>query len=240
MQVSQNDKKLPLVVLDTMLPRQVLNITVQNGLLMELIRERLQEESPRLGMVGNAKLSDGTATTLMSGVEVEIIGKPKVTDGKLQVSLKGTRRFRVDERTVESVGSGWTQASVKFLNSTLDDLHCSSDPMSINRATEMARELGTDPERQSLVELWLELARKRERLPGQIDGILRDLGPMPDGPTECALWVGALINPIPAMGVALEIRPKLLLATTAEERTQIALDGIQSSIQHMQAAKQSI
>jgi len=104
----------------------------------------------------------------------------------------------------------------------------------------MAREF-TDPnfsmaESQSLVDMWLSLARQRERSPGQIDGILQDLGPMPSwkSPSECALWVGALINPIPALGVALEIRPKLLLAKTAEDRTQIALDGIWNSIQHMQ------
>ena len=38
------------------------------------------------------------------------------------------------------------------------------------------------------------------------------------------------------MGVALEIRPQLLLAETAEERTQIALDAIWNSIQHMQGS----
>ena len=39
--------------------------------------------------------------------------------------------------------------------------------------------------------------------------VLRDLGDMPgtDSPRERAMWVGALINPIPALGVSLEIRP---------------------------------
>lgn len=243
-QVTEKDTKLPLVVLDSMLPRQVLNLTINNGLLMELVRSRLQEETPSLGMVGNAKLADGRTVTMGLGVKVEIVGTPRVTEDGLHLSLKGTRRFRVDGETIETTEAGWTEAKVKFLNSTLDDKaeFSSSDPMSIARATQMAREF-TDPNfstmtesSQSLVERWLELARKKERRPGQIDQLLLDLGPMPSwkAPTECAMWVGALINPIPAMGVALEIRPKLLVAKSAEERTQIALDGISNSIQHMQ------
>ena len=243
-QVIEKDTTLPLVVLDSMLPRQVLNITINNGMLMELIRQRLQEETPSFGMVGTAKLADGRTITLSSGVEVEIQGTPRVTDKGLHLSLKGTRRFRVNDDTVETATGGWTEAKVKFLNSTLDDKaeFSSSDPMSIARAMQMAREF-TDPnfsmtESQSLVDMWLELARKKERRPNQIDQILEDLGPMPSWklPTECAMWVGALINPIPAMGVAMEVRPKLLLAKTAEERTQIALDAIWNSIQHMQGA----
>jgi hypothetical protein len=45
--------------------------------------------------------------------------------------------------------------------------------------------------------------------------------------------VGALINPLPALGVAMEIRPKLLTAVSAEERIEIARDGIYRSIRHM-------
>lgn len=247
-EVSQKDNTLPLVVLDSMLPRQVLNITVQNGLLMELVRTRLQAETPSLGMVGNAKLADGRGVTLNSGVEVEMIGKPIVTeDGKLKLSLRGARRFRVIEDTIETTDEGWTEATIKYLNSTVDDTAeaSSEDPMSIARAMQMAREF-TDPnfslaEAKSLVDRWLDLARKRERKPGQIDQLLVDLGPMPEWkmPTECAMWVGALINPIPALGVALEIRPKLLIAKTAEARTQIALDGIWNSILRMEASDRS-
>jgi hypothetical protein len=87
----------------------------------------------------------------------------------------------------------------------------------------------------SLVDRWIQLARERERQPGQIDQLLQDLGSIPpvEEPSERAFWVGALINPIPAMGVAMEIRPALLTAKTAEERTQVALDGIRRSIKHM-------
>ena len=57
--------------------------------------------------------------------------------------------------------------------------------------------------------------------------------PPATNPTDRALWVGALINPLPAMGVAMEIRPALLTANTAKERVDIALNGIKASTGHM-------
>ncbi len=53
-QVSQNDSILPLVVLDSMLPRQVLKISVSNDLPMSLVKTRLEEEIPYFGMLGMA------------------------------------------------------------------------------------------------------------------------------------------------------------------------------------------
>lgn len=242
-EVTQQDSKLPLVVLDSMLPRQVLKITVKNGLLMELVRTRLQEENPFFGMTGLARLKTGQKVHLKSGVEVEIAGKPKVTEAGLQLELKAGRRFRV-EGDVEATPNGWTQATVQFLNPSEEDAleWDGDDPMTMARAMQNAKTF-TDPnantqdQAKSLVDTWLELARSKERQPGQIDQLLESLGEIPswEEPTDCAFWVAALINPIPALGVAKEIRPQILSAKTAEQRTQIALDGILNSIVYMQA-----
>ena len=283
-QVSEHEQKLPLVVLDAMLPRQTLNITVRNELLKALVVTRLQQETPTLGMLGTAKVApEGRTTTLTSGVQVEMVGTPTlvvVEDGNatttttnahekkaLQVSLRGTRRFRVQEETVEKTPQGWTEARVTFLNSTNDDTTTTSssssssitssndngDSMSLARAMQMAREFTNHPNSPAnnesthnnstgdggLVHTWIALAKQNhETYPGQIDDLLERLGPIPEWkqqPSECAFWVGALINPIPALGVALEIRPQLLLAKTAEDRTQIAMDVLWDSIQRMQA-----
>jgi hypothetical protein len=87
----------------------------------------------------------------------------------------------------------------------------------------------------SLVDTWIKLAKENERTQGQIDTLLQDIGdpPTSEEPSELAFWVGALINPLPGMGVAMEIRPLLLMAKTSEERVLVALKGISESIQHM-------
>lgn len=90
-----------------------------------------------------------------------------------------------------------------------------------------------------LVAEWLELVRsgERERTPGQMERVLNDLGPMPDAAEgaadDCALWVGALINPIPAIGVCKEVRAQLLAAEPGKRRVEWALAALRDSIKRM-------
>ena len=58
---------------------------------------------------------------------------------------------------------------------------------------------------------------------------------MPDAarPSARALWVAGLINPLPALGVALEVRPGVLIADTADRRLQAAELGLRDSIERL-------
>ena len=93
-------------------------------------------------------------------------------------------------------------------------------------------------ELEGLLVDWLSLVRKtgRERVPRHLENVLADLGPMPEPelPSKRALWVAGLINPLPALGVALEIRPACLMAPTADKRVQVALMGIKDSISRLE------
>ena len=72
-----------------------------------------------------------------------------------------------------------------------------------------------------LVAEWSELVKSggHEKQDGQLKGVLADLGPMPEPPGQRAMWVAALINPLPGLGVAYEIRPAMLDARSVEERS---------------------
>lgn len=245
MEVTDRDTKIPLVVLDSMLPRQVLKIKVNNDLFINLVKSRLEEETPCFGILGIARLTTGEQVHLTSGVEVQIVGKPVNHErGGILLELKAGRRFAL-QGEVATANHGWTEGRVKFLSSAEQEQdeetgsRSLEERMALVRAIQKTRAF-TSPNMnidggKSLVDQWILLAKERERKPGQIDQLLQDLGSIPpvEEPSERAFWVGALINPIPAMGVALEIRPALLTAKTAEERTQVALDGILRSIKHM-------
>ena len=88
-----------------------------------------------------------------------------------------------------------------------------------------------------LVETWCHLVRSggHEKQDGQLDAVIADLGPIPDAslPGTRAVWVGALINPLPGLGVAWEIRPAMLAATSAQERMEVAMAGIEASIENL-------
>lgn len=246
MEVTDRDTKIPLVVLDSMLPRQVMKIKVNNDLFINLVKSRLEEETPCFGILGIARLTTGEQVHLTLGVEVQIVGKPVNHErGGILLELKAGRRFALEGEVATAANHGWTEGRVKFLSSAeqeeAEETNGQSleDRMALVRAMQTTRAFTTPninvDGAKSLVDEWIRLAKERERKPGQIDQLLQDLGDIPpvEEPSERAFWVGALINPIPAMGVALEIRPALLTAKTAEERTQVALDGILRSIKHM-------
>ncbi len=69
--------------------------------------------------------------------------------------------------------------------------------------------------------------------------VLKDLGerPPPEKPTAFAFWAAALINPLPALGVSLEIRGKMLEAVDVEERLKILEFGLVRSIQNLKGER---
>ena len=85
---------------------------------------------------------------------------------------------------------------------------------------------------------WIELVKsgQRERTEGQLERILKDLGPMPEAEyaDDRAFWVASLINPIPALGVAREIRHKILAAEGGKERVEWARQALLDSIKRCQ------
>lgn len=247
-EVEDSSTKIPLVVLDSMLPRQVLELQIRNDLLLKLVANRIERENPTFGMLGRARLSSGQMIHLTSGVEVEIEGTPDfIKDEKgvgVNLVLKASRRFTILGE-VANTEQGWTEARVKFLHAEeeAEEETKTGDRMAVARAMVKAKEL-TSPNMNmegnlSLVDSWIKLAKLNERSNGQIDTLLEQIGEIPSSeePSERAFWVGALINPIPAMGVATEIRPALLMAKTAEERIRIASDGILKSIRHMDGSE---
>lgn len=69
---------------------------------------------------------------------------------------------------------------------------------------------------------------------------IAELGERPDprtNPTHFCFWGGALINPLPALGVSLEIRGNLLEVRTLEERLTILEAGLVRSIQNLKGER---
>jgi hypothetical protein len=248
---------LPLIILDSMLPRQVMDIQLSHPTLKELIKHRtLEMERPTLGMLGMIRTTQGYVP-LTNGVEVEIVdygraqdvpgGTTGSSENAWDVTLKAKRRFSLAGEVKKTEG-GWTESRVEYLDTKNQEemqqkqSEKEADPssrLSLARAISKSRQFTQPnvniPNNLSIIDRWIELARENERHPYQIDKLLNQLGAVPpeDQPSERAFWIGALINPLPALGVALEIRPSLLMAKSAEERVDVALGGIWGSIKHM-------
>ena len=246
-QVQDSDNTLPIVVLDAMLPRQVLKIEVENEIFQSLVKHCIERERPLFGMIGTTTLAgNGQTWPLQNGVEVEIVDPPSVVEGTgsgsdedgngsntaLRVKLCAGRRFRIQENQLNTNPAGWTEAKVQFLNVETEE----EEEESMDTARLVAKQLASS----GLIDQWIELARKKEHFEGQVDQLLEDLGEMPspsEDPADFAMWVGALINPLPGMGVAMEIRPQLLMARSAQERIGTVYSAIEASSHHMDGTK---
>ena len=239
---------IPIVVLDSTVPKQRLPLTFESGNARRNLNagtwlgEDL-ELGQRFGMLGQAP-SNGQI--LPNGVVCEVTRLMMKPSGESLVELTATRRFKIygqpfedeknDMRPSARViwiddDSGAGQQMV--LAEDVDVAAASTDPHEFTaEAQEVAREI------PRLVEEWLALviSRRRERQPDQLKLIQSHIGPMPDAmkqPAELACWVAALINPIPALGVAYEIRPAMLLAPTVSDMVGIASKGLSLSIEKL-------
>lgn len=86
----------------------------------------------------------------------------------------------------------------------------------------------------SLVNEWARwLVQTEKQTPADLRRRLKDNGPMPKTPKERAIWVGALVNPIPNLGVCMEIRPALLSCQNDHDRMVLASTALKSSIDHL-------
>jgi len=212
-----------LLVLDTLLPGQQLRCTSPPPTFTTVVQG---SEMP-LVVVGSERLSLHSR-----GVEVT------ATLDRDDVLLTATGRVADVVENGKDEGSRWAgrAGAVQWLGKLADDDAILSpddagdeDPEKFARFSNILGEL---------MEEWADLvcSTGRERSPGQLNRILNSLGPVPppEAPNARAIYAGALINPLPALGVALEVRPAVLTARTTQRRGSMAWQGLTDSIERLQ------
>lgn len=231
-----------LLVLDSMVPGQKLTLDAIPAALVNMLKDAEEAKEPVI-MVGRERLRLHS-----HGVECEVHLEEYTGDAAPWSNV-------ADAGSSDDPG-GQPAMSVTFTAGSLVEItQCGPDEGSrwlgrVGKAKRVALDSNAPEERptetliarcQELEERmiqWLKLVRstKRERSPGQLERILADLGPLPeaDQPSARALWIAGLINPLPALGVALEIRPAVLTAATADLRVGFALFGINDSIERLE------
>lgn len=212
-----------LLVLDTLLPGQQLRCETPPAGFRTLVEET---EAP-LVVVGSERLS-------LHSRGVEAVA----TIDRDDVLLTATGRLADVVERGEDEGSRWAgrAGAVRWLGSLADnDMALSPDDDSNADDSDRTARFGT-----LIVEMmdeWIGLVRttRRERSPGQLDRIIESLGPLPpaDSPNARAVYAAALINPQPALGVALEVRPAVLTARTTQRRGSMAWQGLTDSIERL-------
>lgn len=221
---------IPIMFIDAMVPRQSLTFQSADPKFRRLMEACLDDGYSELGILG---LSPMTRRPLCHGVTAPISDqwiKNDPSSGTIQLTLKADRRLEIQ-------GEPWLDETNSFYIANIEILDEREEILTevqLEEAKKLARTL------PSLVKEWKE----QVILSGRTDEVglearVRSIGDMPSqhDPTDLALWISALINPLPALGVSLEIRPAMLSCTNDYERMLLACEAIQGSIDHMTGKK---
>lgn len=223
--------RLPLLVVDAMLPRQRVIFETEHARVNAHL-QMLADEG-EIGVVGVARTRGPcepqepwrfrgfTVRPMGHGVTAALACLGATWGGGSRWELLARSHMRVSGHPEEEDSrDGVAKAQVELIEDDASDAD-----------VELARAL------PPLVQEWLKFVRSRgsSRTVEKLQGILEDLGPMPqpEDADRLALWVAALVNPLPMLGVAHEIRPAILSAPDIAGRVQVAKDGIEGSIGHV-------
>lgn len=184
-------------------------------------------EGSEIGIIGLNPHSGGplnfgvTATVRKTDMT---FGIKRNSERILATSFKGKRRFEV-------VGEPWMDPTHSFYIANVEIID--------NRQEFITEDL----ERQAMaihekipgmVREWVKLIVKADRTtPAELSSRLKEIGPMPKVIKDRAIWVAALLNPIPPLGVCAEIRPAMLACRNDHDRMVLASTALASSMDHL-------
>ena len=227
--------ELPLFVLDAMVPGQRLHLHVYEDRYLRLMRRALARPERHFGMV--APRGSGHAGLVVHGrgplLEQRIahVGSLVVIENvsdlgggaRLLVDIRATRRFRVLRFRQHADGYACAQAEwMRDAPSSAEDAHA---------ALVLGREL------RCALDAWVEQVRRRgrEREPGQLQRLLAQLGavPPPSEPEALGFWAAAVVNPLPPLGLAAEVRPSCLSCDESAQRLRLCLAAVEESMAHV-------
>ena len=228
--------ELPLFVLDAMVPGQRLQLHVFEDRYLKLVRRALAQPERHFGMV--AARGSGHAGLVVHGrgplLEQRIahVGSLVVIENvsdlgggaRLLVEIRATRRFRALRFRQHADGYACAQAEWMLDASppSAEDAHA---------ALVLGREL------RCAIDAWVEQVRRRgrEREPGQLERLLAQLGavPPPSEPEALGFWAAAVVNPLPPLGLAAEVRPSCLSCDESAQRLRLCLAAVEESMAHV-------
>lgn len=217
----KEEKTIGLFVLDHLLPRQLLKLHVFEPRYRRLVSSALESNPPTFGIVG-----PGGSAGSIAGVatECEIVSHVRLHDGRYVCEVRGLRRCRVVREWEDE--SGYKRAAVE---------NCCDSPVQSPEERAMLDSVATQVAAQ--VGIWCDRVRSGgwERTNRQLDALLEDLGPLPplQDSEEFSMWVAALINPVPSLGVAPEIRLECLTQTNTLVRLACIHQAIRTSNEHI-------
>ena len=217
-------KTMPILILDSLLPKQELSFESSDPNFLRLI-QYCWENGSDVAMLGTNPL---TGIPLSRGVTCPIDGEQL----RISPTMKSMGLSLTADRRVEVQSEPWLDPTGSFYLSKVELIDGHKEPPLGTEHQKMATRLFESL--PTAIEEWSQFVVNSGTTDKKgLSSRLKSLGPMPSDMTDRAFWVAAAINPLPTLGVCLEIRPAMLCCTNDYERMVLACQAVQSSIDHV-------
>ncbi|CAJ1942124.1 unnamed protein product [Cylindrotheca closterium] len=223
---------IPIVLMDAILPQQELSFISDDRKAALMLKHALESETPEIGVIG---FNPHDGSPLNKGVTAPIApdqityGIESDSDMSMGIKLKGHRCFDV--------------LGEPFMDDT-NSFYLANVEITDRRKETMTEEMEEKAEKYfSMIEdqvgdfvYWM---KKEEIMSNdELTEHLETLGPLPDDLKERALWVGSLVNPVPALSdVCPDIRPALLSCRNSHDRLAVASIALHAGIDRLSNAR---
>ena len=211
---------MPIMFLDAMVPKQSLTFQSADPKFRRLMEACLEYDE--IGMLG---LSPTTRRPLCHGVTIP------TSPEYIQLGNGTSQLTATADRRIEVLGEPWLDETQSYYMATVELLDEREEVLSeeqFQRAQKLSQTL------PDLVKEWkTAVLDSAVTDPAGLEA--RSVGEIPSelDLTARAFWIAALINPLPALGVSLEIRPAMLSCENDYQRILLACQAIQASIHHV-------
>ena len=222
---------MPIFVLDSVLPLQQFHMHIYEPRYKLMLQRAMQSGGkPRFGMVGRYV---GTRTLLPRGTELEVTECRRV---------RGNYSIRAVGRRVFLRGETWPLDGYLCSKVTWEDGAGEEEAAAAaaRRSSSGEPRPPSDAELTAQIEAWEKLlVSQRWAHRSDLVELRSSLGKLPAGAGPKAYWLGALVNPMPPLGVCREVRPALLSAETDAERLLVATGALAESLAELQSYESS-
>ncbi|KAL3941401.1 MAG: hypothetical protein SGBAC_004230 [Bacillariaceae sp.] len=228
---------IPIVLMDAILPQQELSFISEDRKAALMLKYALASETQEIGVIGfnphdGSPLNKGvTAHIAQDQLAYEIESTETSSDNmSLGIKLKGDRCFDV-------VGQPFMDDTHSFYLANVEITDGRKETMT-KEMVEQAEEFSSMiPDLVGDFVYWME----KEEVMSDDDEMnehLETLGPLPEEWKERALWVGSLVNPVPALSdVCPDIRPALLSCRNSHDRLAVATVALRAAIDRLSNAQ---
>ena len=176
-------------------------------------------------------------------------GEERFVDRAHDTTINISIDYSSDVDAKEQPSIEWSNNKILIIDETSEDINATFDAIAnatyILPLIEQWKSLASDQTTYDNTDV-IAATRRKSGQPGLsvnatalLRNVQKELGPMPslDRPTAFAIWGAALINPLPPLGVAPEVRGAVLEADGAESKLRVLERGLIKSINNLDGTR---